>query len=104
MSLDLISMTGKLNVDDADLSQSRFTNANLSSCTFHQIALQGARFTDSDLAGIVLNDVNLAGSKIHNADLSNVEMSDCRLDGATIDGIRVADLFAAYRNMMGNEG
>lgn len=85
--MKLHGTTERLDVEDADLSASRFKNAKLS----------GAEITDCDMTGWRLEDVNLSGSRIENADLSGLEITNCRLTGATIDGIAIEDLLAAYR-------
>jgi len=101
--LDLHRVTEKLDVDDADLSASRFNNANLSRTTYNQIEFSGARVNDSNMTGCQVTDVNLSGATIRNANLSGVEIADCRLAGATIDGVAVEDLFEVYRRVKGEE-
>ena len=39
----------------------------------------------------------LCDSLFRKVDLSGVKITDCNREGMTIDGVRVADLLAAYR-------
>lgn len=89
--------TEKLNVNDTDLSGSRFNDANLSGTTFNQINFSGASFNDSNMTGWFVNDVNLAGSRFQNINLSGVSFSNCRLPGATLDGVSLEELVALHR-------
>ena len=76
-----------LQVEDADLTRSRFTNVNLADSSFENAALQRVSFTD----------VSFAGATFADADLSNVTIVDAKLAGMMINGILVSDLLAAYQ-------
>ncbi|SIQ13904.1 Pentapeptide repeat-containing protein [Rhizobium sp. RU20A] len=89
--------TERLDVNDTDLSGSRFNDANLSGTSFNQINFSGARFNDSNMTGWHVNDVNLAGSTFQHVNLSGAIFSDCRLHGATLEGVPIEDLVDAYR-------
>lgn len=89
--------TERLDVNDTDLSGSRFNDANLSGTSFNQINFSGARFNDSNMGGWFVNDVNLSGSTFQNINLSGVAFSNCRIPGATLDGVELEELVAAYR-------
>ncbi len=84
------TLTGKhcLTVAKADLSGSRFDDVNMSGWTLHNVNMSGMR----------VDDVNLAGLHVSNANLAGADFTHCRLDGMTIEGIKVTDLLAAYRN------
>ncbi|MCJ9724549.1 pentapeptide repeat-containing protein [Agrobacterium sp. SHOUNA12C] len=89
--------TQKLDVNDTDLSGSRFNDANLSGTWFNQINFSGAKFNDSNMTGWHVNDVNLSGSQFQNINLSGVTFSNCRILGVTIDGIPLEDIIAAHK-------
>lgn len=89
--------TERLDVNDTDLSGSRFNDANLTSTVFNQINFSGATFNDSNMTGWFVNDVNLSGSRFQNINLSGVVFTQCRLAGATLDGIPLEDMVSAYK-------
>ena len=76
-------------VDDADLSQSKFYNANLPNAVFDEVNLQSPSF----------DNVALTDARLRNVCLTNVWISEAKLDGMTIDGILVTELIAAYRKL-----
>ena len=76
-----------LEVIDADLAGSSFSN----------VRMAGTIVDDVDLSGIRISDATLANATVTNSTLSGVAISDCRLDGMTIDGIPVTALLDAYR-------
>ncbi len=78
----------KLEVAHCDLSGSRFEDVKLADATFNNV----------DMSGWRVEDVTLAGSRINNANLSGVSITNCAIEGMTLDGIRVTDLMAAYRD------
>jgi uncharacterized protein YjbI with pentapeptide repeats len=99
----------------ADLSGAYFDGCNLDSARFYAVMTK-ARFTDTDLSAADFDDVNLAESRFHNVNLSgaaitNANLSRLTISGVTlahttiedadvtglrINGVLVADLFAAY--------
>lgn len=89
--------TERLDVNDTDLSGSRFNDANLSGTSFNQINFSGAKFNDSNMTGWYVNDVNLSGSRFENVNLSGVSFSSCRLPGARLDGVPLEEMVEAYR-------
>jgi len=89
--------TQRLDVNDTDLSGSRFNDANLSVTWFNQINFSGAKFNDSNMTGWYVNDVNLSGSQFQNINLSGVTFSNCRISGAMLDGIPLEEIVEAYR-------
>lgn len=77
----------RLDANDANLSGSVFENVNLAGARFHDVRLSGVIVENADMAGAQISDVNLTGASIKSG----------HTDGMTINGIAVADLFAAYR-------
>jgi uncharacterized protein YjbI with pentapeptide repeats len=75
--LQLIHTRQRLEVNDADLSASSFTNVKLANATF--------------------DDINFSGTTINNANLCGLVISDANTEGMTINGVLVSDLQAAYR-------
>jgi uncharacterized protein YjbI with pentapeptide repeats len=89
--------TERLDVNDTDLSGSRFNDANLSGTSFNQIEFSGAKFNDSNMTGWYVNDVNLSGSRFQYINLSGVAFSNCRIPGTTLDGVPLEDMVAAFK-------
>jgi hypothetical protein len=75
-----------LQVTNADLSKSKFTDVNL--CE--------AQFTDINLSKAIFTDINFSGAKFNNLNLTNVEIEACDTTGMKIRGVLVSELFAAY--------
>ncbi len=94
--MKLHRVTELLDVNDANLSGSKFADVNLSGSDFSQINFAGASFLDCNLSGWRINDVNLAGTRIEAANLSGVVFNNCRWTNATINGVAVQDLLDAY--------
>ncbi|MFS8044238.1 pentapeptide repeat-containing protein [Rhizobium sp. BR 314] len=90
--------TERLDVNDTDLSGSRFNDANLSGTSFNQINFSGAKFNDSNMSGWFVNDVNLSGSRFQNINLSGVTFSNCSMLGAMLDGVSLEEIVEVYRN------
>jgi uncharacterized protein YjbI with pentapeptide repeats len=80
--------TQRIEAVDADLSGSTFTDVNLSN----------SKFSDMDMAGAKIDNANLTGLIIRNADLRGASIAQSTMKGMTIDGIDVAELFAAYKS------
>jgi uncharacterized protein YjbI with pentapeptide repeats len=91
--------TQRLDVNDTDLSGSRFNDANLSATSFNQINFSGAKFNDSNMTGWYVNDVNMSGSEFENINLSGVTFSNCRTSGVKFDRVPLEDMMAAYRKL-----
>lgn len=89
--------TQRLDVNDTDLSGSRFNDSNLSGAWFNQINFSGAKFNDSNMTGWQVNDVNLSGSQFQNINLSGVTFSNCRIPGVMLDGVPLEEIVEAYR-------
>jgi uncharacterized protein YjbI with pentapeptide repeats len=75
--LQLIHTRQRLDVNDANLSDSSFVNVKLTNATF--------------------DDINFSNTTINNANLSHLHITDSCTVGMTIDGVLVSDLQAAYR-------
>ena len=109
-----------LDVCQADLTGSRFTDVNLRQATFDDVNLQGATFTnvnlrslrfvganlkqleldDVNLEGSTFTNVNLGGTRFDDVNLTGVSIEDATVVGATIDGVLLTDLLRAYRRRM----
>jgi uncharacterized protein YjbI with pentapeptide repeats len=76
-----------LQVTNADLSRSEFTDVNL----------QAARFTDVNLSKATFTDINFSGARFSNLNLTDVEIDACETKGMKIRGVLVAELFEAHR-------
>lgn len=70
--------------------------SDISGPKFHDVNISGASFDDVNMSGWRINNVNLAGLQITKANMAGAAISDARMSGMTIDGVLVADLFAAY--------
>jgi uncharacterized protein YjbI with pentapeptide repeats len=77
----------RLQVTDADVSESEFGNARLAKTSFENVDMSNCR----------MSDVNLAGTAITNVNLKHVAISDANTEGMTIEGILVSDMLLAYR-------
>lgn len=100
--MDLHRVTARLDVNDADLSGSRFNDANLSEVgSFNQISLSVARFDDSNRSGWRANDVTLSGAVFQNLNQSGVVFNTCRLTGVMVDGVPLEDAIGAWRRSVG---
>jgi uncharacterized protein YjbI with pentapeptide repeats len=80
--------TRQIQAVDADLSGSTFTNVNLAN----------ARFENVTLGTAIIHNANLTGLRISNADLRGASIVQSTMKGMTIDGVDVADLFAAWKS------
>jgi uncharacterized protein YjbI with pentapeptide repeats len=79
-----------LQVHDADLTESRFSDAKLTSAKFDDVNLQGSTFTKANLAGAQFDDVNLQGSTFKNANLAGAQFDDVNWQGATFKNASLA--------------
>ncbi|WP_282610659.1 C45 family autoproteolytic acyltransferase/hydolase [Pelagibius sp. Alg239-R121] len=80
-------------------SEKTFVDADLSGASFKDVSLKDALFENANMAGAKFTDINLAGARLDNINLSDVEITrNCNFKGMTIAGVRVQDLFEAYRN------
>jgi hypothetical protein len=86
--MDITNTRDIISVRNADLADSRFSDAKLTKAHFNDVNLQGSTFTKTNLGGARLVDVNLAG----------VTIQDANLTGMTINGILVTDLIRAFEN------
>ena len=75
-----------LQVHEADLTDSRFSDAKLTIVRFDDVNLQGSTFTNANLAGVRFRDVNLASATIEDANLT----------GMSINGALVTELIRAF--------
>jgi uncharacterized protein YjbI with pentapeptide repeats len=75
-----------LSVLDANLVESRLSNANLTGSCFDDVNLQRAVFSNANFSEATFADVNLG----------NVSIVDAKLDGMRINGILVYDLLRAH--------
>jgi hypothetical protein len=84
--MELTNTREILQVRDADLTDSRFSNSKLTNAKFDDVNLQGSTFTNANLAGARFRDVNLASATIEDANLT----------GMSINGALVTDLIRAF--------
>jgi uncharacterized protein YjbI with pentapeptide repeats len=77
-----------LSVQNAEITESRFSNAKLVNSCFDDVNLQQTTFTNANLTGTTFDDVNLTKVVIKNANLI----------GMIINGVVVSDLFRAYES------
>jgi uncharacterized protein YjbI with pentapeptide repeats len=105
--------------DNVNLAKATFENVNLSGSKFHDInfsdmtieaaQIGGATFrhiggpgeTPSRQRGVTFAQMQLCDSTFDRVDLSGVKITNCNLDGMIIDGVKVTDLIAAYRQNSG---
>lgn len=73
------------------------TDSNLTGSSFHDVDLTGTKITNARLQKLELQDIDFSESLILDANLSRVEIRDCNVNGMLINGVAVADLFAAYQ-------
>ncbi len=83
-----------------DLTEAKFTNADLSGAAFRGVNLLRADFTGATAAGALFNDVNLAyaefrdadlrGAAIAYANLADVSFRDADLHGASVNAVRLS--------------
>jgi uncharacterized protein YjbI with pentapeptide repeats len=103
---------------DVNLEGAEFDDVNLRNATLRNINLSGIRVSAADLGGahfrhlgpmprpdgtqdrqqaVTFEEAMLCDSVFRGVDLSGARIEDCNTEGMTIDGVPVADLFAAYR-------
>jgi len=75
-ALEIKTRTATLDVQNANLAQSRFDDVNLRASVFNNVALADARFV--------------------NVNFKNVSIDDVNLTGMTINGLLVSDLIRAH--------
>jgi uncharacterized protein YjbI with pentapeptide repeats len=102
MQLTRIDM--RLQVKQACLAASTFTDVNLSNATFDDVNFSGADIRNANLSGWRVHDVNFSALKISHADLRGASIVESLTEGMTIDGIAVADMMAAYRSALAKSG
>jgi predicted enzyme related to lactoylglutathione lyase len=95
-----------LQVHDADLTDSRFSDAKLTNVQFDDVNWQGPTFKNTSLAGAQFNDVNLqestftnanlAGARFRDVNLASATIEDANLAGMSINGALVTDLIRAF--------
>jgi uncharacterized protein YjbI with pentapeptide repeats len=79
-----------LQVHDADLTDSRFSDAKLTNVQFDDVNLQGSAFTKANLASAQFDDVNLQGSTFKNANLADAQFDDVNWQGPTFKNTSLA--------------
>jgi uncharacterized protein YjbI with pentapeptide repeats len=94
--MEIKSVRERLEVHDADLTESRFLDAKLLNSSFVNVALQCSSFTNINFSDTTFADVNL----------TNVAITDSNLAGMTINGVLASDLIQAYESASkaGNPG
>jgi uncharacterized protein YjbI with pentapeptide repeats len=97
-TVQLKQINQRWEITESCLSGSTFTDVNRSNAAFDDVNFSGATFQNANLSGWRVRDVSLSGLQITQADLRGASIVDCLTEGMTIDGIAVADLFAAYRS------
>ena len=80
----------------AVLNGALFTDTNLANAKFDDVNLAGAHFNNVNLSGTSISNANLSGIKIKDATLAGLDIQNADLTGMRINGVLVADLFAAY--------
>jgi hypothetical protein len=81
--MELTNTREVLQVRDADLTESHFSDARLTNAKFDGVNLQGSTFTKANLAGAKFDDVNLQGSTFTNANLAGAQFDDVNWQGQT---------------------
>lgn len=84
--MDIENVDDTLEVENAALIGSTFTDVDLSESLFSDARLDRASFTN----------ISMVNVRIRDADLTGVSIEDCALERMTIDGILVTELLAAY--------
>ena len=84
----LSNVREKLVVDDADLTESHFSNTRLEKSVFANVNMHRTSFCDARLSEASFVDVNLA----------NASIAGSNLTGMRINGILVSELIRAYRD------
>jgi DNA-binding MarR family transcriptional regulator/catechol 2,3-dioxygenase-like lactoylglutathione lyase family enzyme len=85
-AMDRTGTRDSLSIEDANLSESRFTNVKLAKSAFDDVNLKGSTFTNVNLAGAALTDVNLA----------DVVIKDANVKGLSINGLLFSELIRAH--------
>jgi uncharacterized protein YjbI with pentapeptide repeats len=96
--IQLTQVENRLEVTQACLIGSTFTNVNLSNAAFNDVNLSGASIRNANLSGWQVQDVTLSGLQLRDADLRNASIVECLTEGMTIDGILLSDLIACWRD------
>lgn len=87
-TMQLHDVRKTLDVKNADLSESRFSDVKLAAVRFEDVNLRAAGFLN----------VNLGDATFKDVDMRNVCIEKARLSGMRIDGVLVTDLILAYKN------
>ncbi len=93
----LTAVRRRLDVQKSDISGSSFDDVSLAGARIHNVNFSGATFDDVNMSGWRIENANLAGLSIRKANLAGASVDESRHDTMMIDGVSVADLFAAYR-------
>jgi len=88
--MELTNTREMLQVRDADLTDSRFSDAKLTNAQFDDVNLQGSTFTKANLASARFDDVNLQGSTFTNANLAGAQFDDVNWQGPTFKNASMA--------------
>jgi uncharacterized protein YjbI with pentapeptide repeats len=86
-----------VNIIDAQLSNSRFRDVDLSAAGFLDAKLARATFCDVDLSEAMFDDVSFRRARFSGVDFSGAAIVDSDLTEMRIDGVLVSELFDAYR-------
>ncbi len=98
-TINLQKVTKRLEVRTCCLEGSSFVDVNLSKVSFDDINFSGADIQNANMSDWVVRDANLKGLRITDADLRGAAISHSLTEGMTIDGIAVAEMMAAYREL-----
>lgn len=71
-----VTVDGEYQVHEADLTDSRFSDAKLTNVRFDDVNLQGSTFTNANLAGVRFRDVDLASATIEDANLTGMSINE----------------------------
>jgi len=106
--MELTNTREILQVRDADLTDSRFSDVKLTGAQFDDVNLQGSAFTHANMAGVrfldvnlasaTIQDVNLTGAHFFDVNLAHATIQDANVAGMSINGVFVTDLIRAFRN------
>lgn len=115
---------GKQLAERTNISGSRFHDVNMSQTEFDDVNMQGVSFHNINMSDISVVAVQMGGARFKHiglppgstqkqrpltfeeadlnesiflkCDLSNVRIEHCNIEGLTINGVHIANLFAAY--------
>jgi uncharacterized protein YjbI with pentapeptide repeats len=97
-----VNMSGNV-FEDVDFSGAKFFNINLRGADIGAVDFGGASFScmntgeDRERRPVVFNSIELDDCTIQNSFFRNTKIINCDLTGMTIDGVLVTDMVKAYK-------